>query len=103
MRAAGVPEELIQRQCTKSRPPTEFPLWPENATAGRVWLAVAGTQWTHVDGFAGSRVTGLRYEALPAVMDLLQVPLEQRGDVLAALRVMERAVLNALRPRKGTR
>jgi hypothetical protein len=52
--------------------------------------------------FAGmGAVLGYRYEALPAVMDFLQVPAAERGDLFACFRVMEGEVTRALRERVG--
>lgn len=67
-------------------------LWPENAATVEVFIAMS-TQW--VRDFSGN-VTGLRYEALPAVMRLCAIPRADHAPVFAGLRVMERAALDAI-------
>lgn len=44
-------------------------------------------------------VIGLRYEALPVVLDLRGIPPAERADAVAGLRVMERAALEHFRGR----
>lgn len=51
------------------------------------------TQWA-LGGMGG--VVGLRYESLPAMLDLLGIKKPARREVLAALRVMESAALKVL-------
>ena len=87
-----MPEHLIPRLCNT---PTDFPLLPENEPTVRVWLAVGNTQWNAVGTMAGIGWVGLRYEALPAVMDMIGIPAEQRADVFSGLRVMESVVRRA--------
>lgn len=67
-------------------------VWPENWPAVEVFAALQ-TQWT-VD--PSGRPCGLRYEALPVVLDLLGVA-GDRAELFAGLCVMERAVLAVLR------
>lgn len=63
-------------------------VWPENESTVKVFIAM-GTQWNV--GMAGA--IGLRYEALPVVMKLTNVPPAERASVFAGLRLMERAAL----------
>jgi hypothetical protein len=93
LRAAGVPEHLIERQCA---PRSDYPLLPQNAPVVRVWCAIAATQWSVISGMGGSAYLGLRYEALPAVLELLQVAPGERPGVFRRLRVMEREALRLL-------
>lgn len=51
------------------------------------------TQWRH--GFAGP--TGLDYGAVLALMEIRQVPHDQRARLMADLQVMELAALSAIR------
>ncbi len=62
--------------------------WPENEPVIRVFM-VMSTQWNV--GLRGP--IGLRYEALPVVMDLLGIAAEARAELFPGLRVMEAAVL----------
>lgn len=70
----------------------EIAIWPENAQALKVFAAL-GTQWRV--GMSGP--TGLDYAAIPPVLDLLDVKPEQRGELFAALRLMEQEALGAYR------
>jgi hypothetical protein len=65
--------------------------WPENETTIKVFMAM-GTQWNV--GMAGA--VGLRYEALPVVLDLMGVAADERPGVFAGLRVMEGAALGEI-------
>lgn len=99
LRQMGVPQKLIERQCNQR---TDFPLWPENVTPVRVFRAMAGTQWNMLAGMGGASVVGLRYESLPIVFDMLQVPAAQRPDCFEMLRIMERAAIKGINaPAKG--
>lgn len=53
-----------------------------------------GTQW-HASALGG--LVGMRYEALPAVWQGLDIAADQVPEVFDDLRVMERAALEALR------
>lgn len=68
--------------------------WPENELTIQVFIAM-GTQWNV--GMSGA--SGLRYEALPAVMRYCGVPPAERGAVFSGLRVMESAALEAIHGR----
>lgn len=54
-----------------------------------------GTQWN--TGMAG--LTGMRYETLPTVLRLLNVPRAEWGEIFKGLRVMEREVMDQSRSR----
>ena len=54
------------------------------------------TQWRV--GAMGA--TGLDYNAMPAVMKLIGVPVKNRGDVFEGVRTMEDAVLQLMRDSK---
>ena len=70
--------------------PLAFDVWPENWTAVRAFEAL-GTQWLK-DAFTGAAI-GLRYEAVPMVLQMLAIPRREWPDAFEALRVMERAAL----------
>lgn len=93
LRAAGMPEEMIERQCNKR---TDYMLWPENATPVAVFRAMAGTQWNMLAGMGGASVVGLRYESLPIVFDMLEVPAPDRPDCFQMLRIMEREAIRGI-------
>lgn len=63
-------------------------LWQDNVAAVEVFADMM-TQWN----VGGAGVVGLRYEALPIVLDLRGVAAADRADIVAGLRVMERAAL----------
>lgn len=65
-----------------------YEVWPECADSLEVFLA-CDTQWM-VNEWSGTAV-GIRYEALPAVMDMLDV--EDRRQVFADVRVCEAEAL----------
>lgn len=85
--AMGVPQALIEKQCAKR---TDYELWPENDWIVRVFCAMAATQWHVVAHMAGLSWIGLRYEALPVVVQALEVPAEARADLLWGVQQMER-------------
>jgi hypothetical protein len=91
--AMGVPQDLIEKQCAKR---IDYELWPENDWIVRVFCAMAATQWHVVAHMAGLSWIGLRYEALPVVVDALRVPDEARGDLLWGVQQMERAACRLL-------
>lgn len=70
----------------------EFGVWPDTLPAVNAFIAME-TQWRI--GMAGA--TGLDYAALPAVLDLMEVPPSERYDLFADLRVMEGHALDLLR------
>jgi hypothetical protein len=67
-------------------------LWPENEATVTVFMAM-NTQW-QVGGMGG--VLGLRYEALPTVLRLTQVPRADWPDVFSRLQVMEGEALRVM-------
>ncbi len=68
--------------------PEPLGIWPENAITVEVF-AHLGTQWR-----VGTRgPVGLDYAAIPVVLMLLGVPPHKHADVLAGIRIMERAAL----------
>ena len=74
---------------------TDLEVLTENLPAVRVFIAMQ-TQWRH--GMGGP--TGLDYAALPVVEARCGVRREKRGDVFAAVRVMECETLNAWAERR---
>lgn len=64
--------------------PVRLDVWPEHWPAVQLFIA-AQTQWAV--GMSG--VVGLRYEALPFLMDCQGIPQADRPDVLADLQTME--------------
>ncbi len=73
-------------------PATVVDVWPENEATLAVFAAMQ-TQWA-LASMGG--VVGLRYEALPAVLDLLKIKKSARRDVFAGLRVMESEAMQVL-------
>lgn len=69
-------------------------LWQDNVAAVEVFADML-TQWNVGPG----GVVGLRYEALPLALDLRAVPPADRADIVAGVRVMERAALEHFRGR----
>ncbi|MBU0752363.1 MAG: DUF1799 domain-containing protein [Gammaproteobacteria bacterium] len=67
-------------------------LWEENVAALGIFADML-TQWNVGPG----GVVGLRYEALPLVMDLRGIQPAARADAIAGVRVMERAALEHFR------
>lgn len=59
-------------------------VWLDHATALAVFSRCS-TQWNV--GLSGA--TGLRYEAIPVLMDLLEVPKSERLEVFECVRTME--------------
>lgn len=70
---------------------SDISVWAINWPALQVFNAMS-TQWRQ--GFGGP--TGLDYGVLPAVMDLAGIEPEQRAEVFADVRVMEREALQAM-------
>lgn len=68
-------------------------IWPDTATAIQVFAQLL-TQW-NVGGMGA--VIGLRYEAIHAVMEVMDVPRADRRELLGDLRVMEAAALKEFR------
>ena len=85
--AFGLPDDFQ----TPADPGLE--IWPENESAVQLFVAM-GTQWA-APGMTG-RPTGMRYEALPAVMRYCSIPAAEQPGAFAALRIMERAAMEAI-------
>lgn len=69
-----------------------YDVWPDTLPAINTFIAME-TQWRV--GMAGA--TGMDYAALPAVLDLMDVPRDERSDLFADLRVMEGRALELMR------
>jgi hypothetical protein len=69
-------------------------VWPENWPIVEVFLAM-DSQWRWTGGMQSFRA-GLDFAALAVVYEGLQVPRKRRPEVFQGLKVMERAVLDAL-------
>jgi hypothetical protein len=67
----------------------------DNLPAVRVWFAVQ-TQWR----IAMDGPSGLDYAVLPAVLGLFGIRKKRRGEVFAALRIMEGETLAVWRERR---
>lgn len=75
--------------------PDETEVYPDHWRPLQVVQSM-GTQW--VIGPTG-RVVGLRYEALPIVFQMLQVPRGDRPEVFAVVQVLEAELLSIVRSR----
>ena len=73
-------------------------VWPEHWTAVSAFSAM-GTQWTV--GMGGP--IGLRYEALPVVLEMITVPRDEWPQVFACLRIMESEALAYFAERRAQR
>lgn len=69
---------------------SEFLVAPDNLPAVACFTAMS-TQWRVR---ADETLIGLRYEALPAVMDLLEIQSDSRPKIFASLRLMELEALS---------
>ena len=65
-------------------------IWQENKETAELFYQLA-TQW-RIDGMSGQRL-GLRYDVIPAVMDLMGTT-QDRKTLFLGLRIMEAAVIN---------
>lgn len=74
--------------------PDEVEVWPDNCLTVQVFSGML-SQWNV--GMSG--VIGLRYEALPFVLELYGVCGEQRREVYDGLREMERAAVKKINGR----
>lgn len=70
-------------------------VWPDNLLAVNTFVAMS-TQWRV--GAMGA--TGLDYNALPAVMRMIGVPVQDRADVFEDVRTLEDAALTLMRDSK---
>lgn len=64
------------------------PVWPENWDAMRLAMRMLSQVNAGMTG-----IVGLRYESLPVVMDLLEVPVGERLDTFDAMRVIEEGLV----------
>lgn len=94
LHAMGLPPDEIKRRVAAGAAP--LAIWPENATAFRVFAAME-TQWRH--GPSGR--TGLEYSALPAVMRLVGVGDTDEQAVFATVREMEAEALAIFAERRA--
>jgi hypothetical protein len=69
----------------------EVEIWPENASAANVFIAM-WTQWR--TGFSGR--TGLDYTSLPVVFRMTGLPRKEWSAVFEDVRVMEAAGLTVM-------
>ncbi len=65
--------------------------WPDNWMPLKVFEAMS-TQWNAGPG----GVIGLKYEAMPAVSDLLCVRKKARAEIFTSLRIMENEALQVI-------
>lgn len=94
----GAPPEVIS-QARRSASHARCQVFPENAEALKVWLAME-TQWRGQSaGLLGARPQGLDYVALPVVFDFLGVA--DRAKVFRQLQIMEVAALAAMKELDG--
>lgn len=70
----------------------DVPIWPCNLDAFQIAEATR-TQWRI--GMAGP--VGMDYACLPAVMDLVGIPIERRREVFAQMREVEAEALRVMR------
>ncbi len=73
-----------------------FDVWPDTLTSINAFISME-TQWRI--GFAGA--TGMDYAALPAVLDLMEVPPAERPQLFEDLRAMEAHALTLMRKKDG--
>lgn len=98
LRALGVaPDEIarLERMMQPAQTLEAFVPWPDNVQSIEVFKAMS-SQW-NVGGMGG--VIGLRYEALPVVLDLLAVKRGDRRGVFEGLRIMEREAVESMNDR----
>lgn len=76
---------------TGETPDCDCEVWPENWPAVMVFKHMM-TQW--IMSFSGP--VGLRYESLPIVLELLEIPRGEWPEIFPDLRVMEEAALGSL-------
>ncbi|PIV30487.1 MAG: hypothetical protein COS35_06485 [Zetaproteobacteria bacterium CG02_land_8_20_14_3_00_50_9] len=93
----GAPAEVIEQYQAQKASEETFAIWPENARALELFLAL-GTQWrtslVPVQGGFFRHVDGLDYQAAEAVM---RIDCDRnRKDLFSRLRIMESAALEEL-------
>ena len=70
----------------------ETEIWPDMAAAVEVFSAMSD-QWNVGPG----GVIGLRFEALPVILDAHEIPLQARKGLIADVQIMGRAAVEAMR------
>jgi hypothetical protein len=70
---------------------TAVPIWPENLASVNALIAVS-THWRV--GMNG--VTGLDYNVLPAVFQMMQIPPDDWPDTFECLRILESEAMKVL-------
>lgn len=76
-------------------PDCDCAVWPENWPAVMAFKHMT-TQW--IMSFSGP--VGLRYESLPVVLRLLEIPKHQWPELFPDVRTMERAALDCIQGEK---
>lgn len=89
---------MIEQDEAADDAPQAFEVWPENAKAVRVFVAME-TQWNYVANGFGAVATGFRYCSLPVVFGALRVKRRAWPRVLEALVVMEAAAVAVINER----
>lgn len=89
MAAMGlVPEQELEQEVVEC--------YPDNWTSLQVFISLA-TQWRVANSGA---VTGLHYEVIPGVLDMLGIKKKQRADTFVAMRHMEESALQLFNRKK---
>jgi len=55
---------------------------------------------TQLSTSASGFLLGLRYESLPVIMDMMQLPMSERLDVFDAIQIMEHHMVRNLQQRR---
>lgn len=97
---AGAPAEVIeQAKQNQQVVHDDFEVYPENWAALQFFLAVS-TQWNVVAGRAGFVYIGFNHACLEAEMNMRQVKLAAREELLNSVNMMEHAALAVLNKAK---
>ncbi|MGE3596638.1 MAG: DUF1799 domain-containing protein [Dehalococcoidia bacterium] len=75
-------------------PEPDTEVWPENWTVMEVAIRMMSQLNVGMNG-----VIGMRYEALPVVLDCMAVPASDRLDVLDGLRIVEHEIVRKVNDR----
>lgn len=94
MAAFGLPPEALPDEAEEE---TNYMVLPENWETVQVFIRCA-TQWRHA-GMAG-QPTGLDYPAVESVMRMRSVAVQEMGDLLDRIRIMEGEVLRVMREKE---
>lgn len=89
LRGLGIPDE-VANEMTPQQEAAAFAVWPENRAALNAFIAM-GSQWLH--DIMGRRYA-LRYDGLPAIMDMLGISPADRAEAFAGVHTCERAALD---------